>query len=262
MTDDKTVAKSWRLGPLKISGGFRELVIIGLIYGVYRLASGSIPNTEGNAIHNAYRVADAERFLKIFVEPNFQSLFLGNAFLVGLVNVLYTICYYPALFLFGFWAFIRHREQYYIVRNVFVVSAFIAFLCFTFFPVAPPRMLTDLGFVDTMKQYGSVDYSSSAARALSNPYAAMPSLHFGWTLLIGTATVYIARQWWLKVVGAMVPLSMLVAIVATGNHFILDAIAGAIVMGLAYSLVRLYPSWKYRFPNNGIKRKLKEKPEV
>ena len=261
MTDDKAVAKSWRLGPLKISGGFRELVIIGIIYGVYRLASGSIPNTEGNAIHNAYRIVDTERFLKIFVEPNFQSLFLGNAFLIGLVNVLYTICYYPALFLFGFWAFIRHREQYYIVRNVFVVSAFVAFLCFTFFPAAPPRMLTDLGFVDTMKQYGSVDYGSSAARALSNPYAAMPSLHFGWTLLIGIATVYIARHWWLKVVGTMVPLSMLVAIVATGNHFILDAIAGAVVIGLAYCIVRLYPRLKERFNNSIVKRKLKEEPE-
>ncbi len=261
VTDDKTADKSWRLGPIKISGGFRELIIIGLIYGVYRIASGSIPNTEGNAIHNSYRVVDVERFLKIFVETNFQSLFLGNAFLVGLVNVLYTICYYPALFSFGFWAFIRHREQYYVVRNVFVVSAFIAFLSFTFFPTAPPRMLTELGFVDTMRQYGTVDYSSSAARALSNPYAAMPSLHMGWTLLIGIATVYIARQWWLKVVGAMVPLSMLVAIIATGNHFILDAVAGAVVIGMSYGIVRLYPSVKDRITNKYVNKKLKEKPK-
>jgi len=258
VTDDKTVARSWRLGPLKISGGFRELVIIGLIYGVYRLASGSIPNTEDNALKNAYRVVDAERFLRIFVENNFQSLFLGNAFLVGLANILYTICYYPALFLFGVWAFIRHREQYYTVRNVFVVSAFIAFICFALFPTAPPRMLTDLNFVDTMAQNGvrDLDYSSPMARALSNPYASMPSLHFGWTLLIGTATVYIARPRWLKVVGAMVPFCMLVAIVATGNHFILDAIAGAVVVGMAYSIVKFYPSWKERFNNSRLKRRL------
>ena len=254
MTDNKTVAKSWRLGPLKISGGFRELVIIALIYGAYRLASGAIPNTADHAQQNAYRVVDIERFLKIFVETNFQSLFLGNALLVGLANILYTICYYPALFLFGFWAFMRHREQYYTVRNVFVVSAFIAFICFALFPTAPPRMLTDLGFVDTMAQNGvrNFDYSSPMARALSNPYASMPSCHFAWTLLIGVATVYMTRHWWLKVVGAMVPLSMLVAIIATGNHFFLDAIAGAVVVGLAYSIVRLYPS---------VKRKLKRKPE-
>jgi len=258
VTDDKTISKSWRLGPLRLRGGFRELVIIALIYGAYRLASGSIPNREDIAIQNAYRIVDAERFLRIFVENNFQSLFLGNAFLVGLVNLLYTICYYPALFLFGAWAFMRHRKQYYTVRNIFVVSAIIAFVCFALFPAAPPRMLSDLGFVDTMAQNGvkDLDYSSSVARALSNPYASMPSLHFGWTLLIGTATVYIARPRWLKVVGALVPFCMLVAIVATGNHFILDAIAGAVVIGLAYGLVRLYPRLKEGFKNNGLKRRL------
>jgi len=254
--NDKTIAKSWRLGPLKLRGGFREVVIIALIYGAYRLASGFIPNREDIALGNAYRIVDAERFLRIFVENNFQSLFLGNALLVGLVNLLYTICYYPALFLFGTWAFMRHRKQYYTVRNVFAVSAIIAFVCFALFPAAPPRMLSDLGFVDTMAQNGvkDLDYSSSVARALSNPYASMPSLHFGWTLLIGTATVYIARPWWLKVVGALVPFCMLVAIVATANHFILDAIAGAVVVGLAYSLVRLFYRWKEGDTVFGFKR--------
>ena len=256
VTDEKTQVKGWRLGPLRWSAGLRELLIIVLIYGAYRLASGAIPNREDIAIQNAYSVVDAERFLRLFVERNFQSLFLGNAFLVGLVNLLYTVCYYPALFLFGIWAFRRHREQYYIVRNVFVVSAIIAFVCFASFPTAPPRMLSELGFVDTMKQQGGVDYSSSAARALSNPYAAMPSLNLGWTLMIGIATVYIARFWWLKVVGALVPFGMFVAIVATGNHFILDAIAGAVVIGLAYGLVRLFPRLKERFHNNGLKRRL------
>jgi membrane-associated phospholipid phosphatase len=68
----------------------------------------------------------------------------------------------------------------------------------------------------------------------------MPSLHFGWVLLVGISTIYVAKAIWLKVVGVIVPISMLIAIIATGNHFILDAIAGAIVIGIAYGLVVLF----------------------
>jgi membrane-associated phospholipid phosphatase len=254
VTDKKTLDKSWRLGPIRLSGGFRELVIIGLIYGAYRCASGFIPHREDIAMGNAYRIVDVERFLRIFVERNFQSLFVDNSLLTLFVNALYTICYYPALVLFAIWAFKRHRKQYYIVRNVFVVSAITAFVCFALFPTAPPRMLSDLGFIDTMSRQGTGDYSSPAMRNLANPYAAMPSLHFGWTLLIGVATVYIARRWWLKVVGVLVPLFMLIGIVATANHFILDAIAGAVVVGLSYSLVRLFYRWNEGSTVFGFKR--------
>jgi hypothetical protein len=190
------------------------------------------------------------------VERDFQSLFVNNSLLTLFVNAMYTICYYPALVLFAVWAFRLHRRQYYMVRNVFVVSACIAFLCFALFPTAPPRMLYDLGFIDTMAKQGTGEYSSSAMRDLANPYAAMPSLHFGWTLLIGVATVYIARPRWLKMVGVLVPLFMFVAIVATGNHFILDAMAGAVVVALAYGLVKMYPSLKKGFNNTVLKRRL------
>jgi len=236
----------------------RELIIIALIYGTYRLISGSIPLEEDVAMDNAYSIIDAERFLRIFTERDFQSFFLGNALLVGLVNVLYTICYYPAFFLFGAWAFMRHRKTYYVVRNVFAVSAVIALTCFALFPAAPPRMLSELGFVDTMTHSGvkGLNNDSSVARALGNPYACMPSLHFGWTFLIGTATVYVARPRWLKVVGALVPFCMLVAIVATGNHFFLDAVAGGVVIGLAYGVVSLYPRLKEGFKNKDPKRML------
>jgi membrane-associated phospholipid phosphatase len=69
----------------------------------------------------------------------------------------------------------------------------------------------------------------------------MPSLHFAWAFLIGVATICIARAWWLKLVGALLPVGMFVAIIATGNHFILDAVGGALVIGLAYGLVLLFP---------------------
>ena len=167
------------------------------------------------------------------------SFFMDNVFLTRIVDTVYTVFYYPALILFGIWAFTYHRQQYVTVRNIFLVSAAIAFTCFAVFPVAPPRMLPELGFIDSMAEHGLVQYESGFLGQLTNPYAAMPSCHFAWTLLIGTAILLIARSWWLKIVGIMLPLGMLMSIVATANHFILDAVAGAVLIGLSACIVKL-----------------------
>lgn len=221
-------------------GGLREVALVLSVYGAYWLTRGSLPDRVFDAVQNAYNIVDLQRYLGFFWEHDIQSWFLRSSFLVDLANAVYTYFYYPVLVLFAIWAYNRHRKQYIVARNVFLVSAGIGFLCFVFYPVAPPRMLLSLGFVDTMAQYGAVDYGSSFFRTFANPYAAMPSLHFGWVLLVGISTIYVAKAIWLKVVGVIVPISMLIAIIATGNHFILDAIAGAIVIGIAYGLVVLF----------------------
>src|SRR5271157_459593 len=105
--------------------------------------------------------------------------------------------------------------------------------------MAPPRLLPNVGFVDTLSKYMSLN-TSSLPSFMVNQYAAMPSLHVGWTLLVGIATIRIAKTWWLKLAGILLPLLMLVPIVATSNHFILDAIVGATVAGLSYGLALLF----------------------
>src|SRR5271157_5083357 len=105
--------------------------------------------------------------------------------------------------------------------------------------MAPPRLLPNVGFVDTLSKYMSLN-TSSLPSFMVNQYAAMPSLHVGWTLLVGIATIRIAKTWWLKLAGILLPLLMLVTVVATANHFILDAIAGAITASLSYGLALLF----------------------
>ncbi len=246
MAQEEVRVQWWHIGLTKWDNGLRELAIVVLLYGSYRLTSGALGHSDVIAFQNAYDILHLERYLGLFVEREFQSFFLGNTFLMQLTNAIYTLFYYPALIIFGIWAYNRHREQYFVVRNVLVISAGLAFLSFALYPVAPPRLLPHLGFVDTMAQYGVLDYGSPGLRGLTNPYAAMPSLHFGWTLLIGIATFYVARAWWLKLMGILLPLGMLVAIVATGNHFVLDAIGGAVVIGLAYGLVLLFTKLRER----------------
>jgi len=243
---DKTKALPQRIWVSLWHSGLKEIAIVGAIFLLYRISSGALSHGFDLASQNAYDIINLEKSLGIFLELDFQSLFLGNTFLIHVVNTIYTIFYYPALIIFAIWAFVYHRQQYFVVRNVFIVSAIIAFISFALYPVAPPRLLPELGFVDTMATHGVVHYGSTFLSSLTNPYAAMPSCHFGFTMLIGIAIIYIAKAWWLRIVGALIPSLMLVSILATANHFILDAVGGAMVIGLAYSAVRMFGTLRER----------------
>lgn len=219
--------------------GLREVAIIGAVFILYRISSGSLDHSLEVARQNAYHIVDLEKSLGIFIEQDIQSFFMDNAVLTRIVDTIYTIFYYPALILFAIWAFTYHRQEYFTVRNIFLASAAIAFTCFALFPVAPPRMLPELGFIDSMAEHGVVQYESGILSHITNPYAAMPSCHFAWTLLIGTAIFHMASSRWLKAVGIILPLGMLISIVATANHYLLDAMAGAVLIGLSTAIVML-----------------------
>jgi hypothetical protein len=209
------------------NGGIREITLFLVVYMAYSLTQDALPDRQLLAFHNTYNVIDFEKRLKIFWELSIQSWFLRSDVLVQLVNSLYTLLFFPVLISFGFWAYKYHRQQYLIARNAIFISAVIAFPFFAFYPVAPPRLLSNLGFVDTLATYMNIKTSS------------MPT-HMAWSLLVGIATFRIAKTWWLKVVGILLPLLMFVTIVATANHFILDAIVGAAVAGLSYALSLLF----------------------
>jgi len=228
-----------KLRPPWWKGGIRESTLFLVVYTAYSLTQDALPDRELLAFHNTYNVIDFETRLKIFWELNIQSWFLRNDVMVQLVNALYTLLFFPVLIIFGIWAYKNHRQQYLIARNAIFISAVIAFPIFAFYPMAPPRLLSNLGFVDTLATYMNLKTSSMPTH-LVNQYAAMPSLHMAWTLLVGIAIIRIAKTWWLKLAGILLSLFMLVTIVATANHFILDAVAGSVIAGLSYGLASLF----------------------
>jgi hypothetical protein len=221
-------------------GGIRELSIVVCVYAAYSLIQAAVEGRQALAFQNAYNVINFETQLRIFWELNIQSWFMEHISLVHVANTLYTLLFYPALILFGVWAYRRHREKYILARNVFILTAVIGLLCFAFFPTAPPRLLSGFGFIDTLDKYSFLNYSSSIPSALTNQYAAMPSLHLAWTLLAGIVIIDIARSWWLKLLGMLLPLLILASIIITANHFILDAVAGAVITGGSFGLVLLF----------------------
>ena len=221
-----------------------EIGIVLMVYAAYSLSRGSLHAKAATAFQHAREVMDIENTLGIFVESDIQSFFLASSYRTHLANALYTVAYYPSLVLFAIWAYWRHRDKYRSIRTAFVVSAVLAFGVFALFPVAPPRFFDgnhsgaeNLGFVDTLVTHWHM--KDSLAQAFYNPYAAMPSCHFGWTLMVGIGVWWLTKSLWGKAIGFLLPVATFVGITSTANHFILDAAGGAVVTGASLAFAAL-----------------------
>jgi hypothetical protein len=200
--------------------------------------------TEGRreeAIANGRDVLALERDLGIAWEGEFQATVTDYRWLVDLANWIYIWGHWPAIAVTAIWLFSRHVRAYQRLRDAFFASGAIGLLIFALLPVAPPRLL-EAGLVDTVTSY-STSYRALQPPALTNIYAAMPSLHFGWDLLVGIAIVQRATTWRLRIVGLAMPVAMAYAVVATANHYVLDVVAGGALalVGVAVA-IRLQPN--------------------
>jgi hypothetical protein len=222
---------SWRRGLV-------EILLVASLYAAYTLTQGSLADKAILAVQHSYHIVSLEKTLRVYWELGLQSWVLGSNYLIRIANGIYTYLFYPALIGFAVWAYNRHQPEYKMVRNIFLVSTALGLVCFAIFPAAPPRLLPQLGFVDTIAGYEALHYDSTVPSVFVNQYAAMPSFHFGWTLLVGVSTCFIAKMVWLKALGALLPAMMLFSIIATGNHFVLDAVGGALVMLVAFAIVK------------------------
>jgi membrane-associated phospholipid phosphatase len=193
------------------------------------------------AFSNAFKVIQLETELGIFHEPAIQGWLIDHAMgLVRLANNFYTVGYFPILFLTGFLLYWFNPDHYYVFKLTFALGLGFALVSFSLFPLAPPRMLPQVGFVDTQQVYGDGFYNRKVMLSFYNPYAAMPSLHFGWSLLTGIMARASGRRV-LKWLGMLYPCCMVFAIVTTGHHYFLDIVGGGIVVGTAYLLVNALP---------------------
>lgn len=209
-----------------------ELVIAASVFVVYRAGRLVTNDSLTSAAANAERVVDAQRRLIGTMELHVQRWILDIPGAIDVLNHFYVFVHFPATTVFLVWAFARHRDRYPAIRNWFVGVTLAAMVIHVAFPLAPPRMLD--GYVDTLREYGPNIYPEDPSRSLANQFAAMPSLHFGWALMvaIGIITVTTSRHrwWWLAH-----PAVTLLAIVATGNHYLLDAAVAAalaLIVGL------------------------------
>jgi hypothetical protein len=222
--------------PLELA---RELMIVIPAVVLYDIVRGLVAGRESEAIARAQHIIELERSVSIFWERGIQDAFMATQPLMNFMNFTYLFGMWPVIVLTAIWLFFQHRETYPLYRNAFLISGAIGLVIYAMLPVAPPRFVDGMGFVDTVAANTNA-YALPDAPLIVNEYAAMPSLHFGWVFLCGIAVVHRAKGLAPALLGIYMPVSMLVAIIATGNHFIVDAVAGAAVcllgLGLSFCL--------------------------
>lgn len=227
-----------------------ELSLIAGAYLVYLLTRGlAFSDLRAAALSNAELVVSLEKSLGIFWEPGWQAWALENAHpLVVALNWVYIGTYWPIIFLLGLLLYLMDRRVYYHYRNVFLVGFLSALAVFTLFPLASPFLasqfpasqLNEAGnLIDTIQQLGPSFYGGPGMAPFYNTYAAMPSLHFTWTVVLGVFWVRRSRGV-LKSLGVAYPALTFFAITVTGNHFILDAIAGGALAVVSLGLMELW----------------------
>ncbi len=219
-----------------------ELLVAATGYLAYSLSCGAVHEHQALAYRNAARVVQLEQSLGIFLERLLQAPVLPHAWLLQAFNAVYMWGHLPLVIAVAVWLLLFHRPQYRVIRNAVLLSGALALIVFYTFPVAPPRLVPGLHIVDTAAMISPV-YDTVEPKVFFNPYAAIPSMHIGWDLLMGAGIVWAATFRPLRWFGALLPLAMLFAVVITGNHFVIDGIAGAIVgaagLLLALGLERL-----------------------
>jgi len=186
--------------------------------------------TEGDpaiANRNAERVLEVEHALGIAVEQQVQAAVTFSAWAMTLANWVYIWMHWPVVIATFVWLIRTNRPEYLRLRNAMLISGFIGLVIFASFPVAPPRLFS-AEFVDTVTQR-SYSYRMLQPPAFVNRYAAMPSLHFGWNLLVGISWYRVARSRALRIAAVVMPAVMAWAVVATANHWVLDVIVGGMV---------------------------------
>ena len=181
------------------------------------------------AIRNALDVVRAQQVLGINWELGVQVWAINSPSLVmTIANWTYFNCQFTITYALLLFIYFRRNHAFYFIRNALLATSFAALLGYVLLPTAPPRMLGGLGFIDTLRQT-SVNHNSDLVQWFANPYAAMPSLHTAYAVIIGCAGVLVFSHPLLRAIWALYPLLVLFSIIATANHWFLDAAVGAFV---------------------------------
>jgi len=224
---------AWRGTPGAVAAArpnlLRESALLLSLFLVYRFGRALISGQVQSAMENAAGVWQLERLLGMPNELHLQQWALRWPDLVEAANWYYVGVHFPVTGLFlawGWWR--RHPEDYRWARRLIITLTALAFVIHTVMPLAPPRMMDRLGFVDTMAIIGPSAYDGSAA-TIANQFAAMPSLHVGWALLVSVVVIRTARSRWRWLTIAHPAITTLVVVV-TANHYWLDALVAGVLL--------------------------------
>lgn len=209
-----------------------QIAIVAAAITVYFLVRGATDSAVSEAVRNSHRLVDVERAIGIFVEPALQRDLASAHGVRTVLNWVYIYGHWPVIAVTLVWLARRNPTVYFRLRNAMMLSGAVGMVVFALFPVAPPR-LAGLGMADTVT-LTSQSYRVLQPTVFTNQFAAMPSLHAGWNLLIGIALIAAARGPVLRTVGVLLPMAMVATVVLTANHYIVDVLVGVTLTSVCW----------------------------
>ncbi|WUH93397.1 phosphatase PAP2 family protein [Streptomyces sp. NBC_00433] len=222
-----------------------ELPLIAVVYGLYSAARLMVRGDVDDAVEHGADILHFEQLTHLDPERWFNQLFTQHAFLGVPADFAYASLHYVVTPSILVWLWLRRPTHYRLARTWLLISTLIGLIGFTLVPTAPPRLLPGAhGFMDTMAQYGSYGWWGTDASAprglghLTNQYAAMPSLHVGWSLWCGIMLFRYGRHRVVRALGVLYPLTTALVVMGTANHYLMDAAAGVATMGVGFLLAR------------------------
>jgi len=214
-----------------------EAVLVLVLYGGYEAARGLVVGDAREGVRHARELVALERSTGLLVEERVQDATHALPGLVDLLGIAYLTLHLAVTVAVLLWLHRRRPAAFPLVRTTLVIASGLALVGYLVYPTAPPR-LAGIGIADTVSS-GHVDLNHGLVSSLYNPYAAVPSMHVGYALIVAASLLLYGRQPLLRVLGALYSPFVLLVVVATGNHFFFDAITGALVVGLAATAAAL-----------------------
>src|SRR6266536_1170165 len=223
---------------------WRQLAIWFGFLGLYQIARGIADRNPTRAFENGLGVIRIEERVGDLYEVTLSNLIAGSHFLVFLVSWTYWNSEFTVVVLALLFVYLRRHAYFTRFRNWILLANVIGLVGYVLLPTAPPRMFPTFGFPDRLADFGGLNHGSGLVQLAANPYAAMPSLHAADALIVGLTLAHVSRHWWSKTLWLLWPAWVWFAVMATGNHFWLDILAGILVAGLAAVVIYRQPLWR------------------
>ncbi len=223
-----------------------ELLLVAMAFLLYFVVRANVIDRPAEALSHAHTVIRIEKSLGIFDEPSWQAAIVDHRLPVKFFNFVYFWLDFPLIASVGLLLYFRRRTDYTFTRDAILASGALALISYNLFPVAPPRLVPGIGVVDTLQVFNNLSYQAQSTQFFVNPYAAMPSLHVGWAILlaVGVARAYGSSRWVLGL-AVLHPVVQATSTVMTGNHFFLDGGAGLVAAGFGLTVAYVMEGWGY-----------------
>src|SRR5215210_7693875 len=211
----------------------RQILLFCGAYWLYRIVRGMTDGRVAEAYGNARELIGLERGLGLFVEPAVHAWANGTDWVIDGASWMYVNSHFAVTTVTLAFIYLRRNASFYFIRNMFMVAMGVALVLYAAYPTAPPRFMPEWGFSDSVARFTGITAEGSSADALYNPFAAVPSMHVAFALMLGIPMASMARRVWIKALWLVYPLLVTFVVIATANHWWFDAFTGALTAAVA-----------------------------